>query len=582
MTSLRNAATAIWRFIWTLIHDVIVVPVRTGTLALGAHPPAIAAITWVVTGLIALLIAGIVAANPLRQLTDFIAVVDETGNSIVPAFLVPFMLFLAFALTLVLAGSQRCRLWLRILLLVTCSAILANLISSAMTVSATGPTVWVSWVALGLVVAYSFVIWTGRTRAAVDLFVLLGLILVISVLSYRGFVAGIAAITTRFDLITTTTLLVTLTSLAIPLAFVSGLSATALGVSIARGAGTYVARRAPVRIAVALLIIVILWQVIVIIPGLTERWALLGPVDAIGASIGGLALVGACWLIWRLTHRDRGAEPRSERSAVVIATAVALPIAYTLMSPILLSNVLALIGSSIVLSWSTNLQALVLVLVQILASDVVIALARFIMLIGLVVVGIVMARRGRPRLSAILLIDALIFTCILFGGGLLSALHLNWSVAEVGNVGLVIGIVLLIHWAVTRQLNADRLVVLFLVVLLAGLIRQADYFAIPIGFLIGASALALLVIGLVWGYLTDGGETHEDTPHYPRDGKLLLFLGNFLFGIAIVTWAAIGKQVSLSAQLSGTTALAVSTVGTAFIIITVLEVATARPASPTA
>lgn len=572
MRSVRDFLRTLWDLIWSLVRNVLVIPVSTGTLNLRSQPPMIAGITWVVAAIIGVLIAGIIAANPLRELTDFIAVVDETGNSVVPAFMIPLMLFLlAIAIALVLAGSQRLRLWLRVMLLIACSAILAFLVSSSITVQASGAAVVIPWTALGLIIGYSFVIWTGRTNAAIDVGILLILVTIVTLFSYRSFVAGIAVIETRFDLVTTTTLLVTLVSLAMPLAFVSGINATRLGVSIAEQAGAFIGRRVPVLVASIILVGVIIWQVVAIMPNLLNRWSALGPVDSLGAFAGGVLIILACIALWQIAHYRADRRELVEEDTSQIAADVTLPIAYTLLAPILLSNLAALTGVTVALGRSEQAQAFVLALVDALASNTAILIARVVLLIGLVFFAVRMMRRGRPRTAAVLLIDAFFIALIIYGPGLTTALRLNWSVVDLGNIGLVIGVVLFTMWAVRRSLTPDRLVVLYSIVLLSALIRQADYFALPIGFLIGASAIALLIVGLIWGFLTDGGAAHEDTPYYPRQGKILLFLGNFLFGIAIVAWAAIAKQVALAAQLADTTALAVASVGSAYVIINVLD-----------
>ncbi len=565
-----------WDFVGAMVMNVLVTPVRSGTLALRTHPASIVGITWVVTAIVGILIVTIMAANPLREMSDFIAVVDSAGNSVVPAFLVPAMLLLlALSSALVLAGSQRLRLSLRIAILVAVTAILANLIASSMTVNSEGSGAWIPWVALATIAGYSFAIWTQRTNAAIDFLVLLVLALIVAVSAYRGFIAGTEVIETRFDLITTSTLLVTLTSLALPIAFTSGLSATQLGVSIATQATEFVSRRVSARVASLILVVAIVWQVMAITPGLMQRWGELGLARSLGAVMGALLVIGLAVLCWRFAHRAGGVS--TEPDAATIAVAVAVPIAYTIMAPVLISNVLALIGATVALGRSAEMQSTVVVLVEATGSDTAIVLARMAVVVGLCVTALITRRRGQVRLTAVLLIDALMITLIVFLRGPMLALGLDWSVAELGNIGLLIGIVTLMVWGARRALSPHRLTILFTIVLLSALLRQADYFAVPVGFLIGASAMALLIVGLVWGFLTDGGATHEDTARSPRDGKLLLFLGTFLFGIAIVAWAAIGKQVYLAAQLSSTTAFAVATIGSAYVLITILDVVLPAP-----
>lgn len=573
MRSLRAVVRTLWAFIATIVGFAVVSPVRNGTLRLRDHPPAIAGITWVIAGVIAVLVGGIVAANPLRESAHLIAVVDESGSSIVPDFLVPAFLFLlAVSIALVLAGSQRLRWWiLRPLLLITCTAILGSLIATSATVSATLGTssAWRLWVALAAVFAYCLLIWTGRTRAATDFFVLLALCLFIAVASYRGFIAGMAVVDNRFDLAATMTLLLALNTLATPLAFISGLNATKLGSSITERAGDFVAQRTPVRVASLILVAIIVWQGFGVMPRLVQRWSAFGPGDIVGAALGSASILSLCALMWWLAHRESGRPTVVEKDASEIASTVAQPIAYGLAAPLLINTVLGL-AATVLGRWEGPQSAL-LGSMRPLASDTAAGIARGLVVVGIVMVAVRMITRGRPRTAAILLVDAVLLAVVFFAVPLLHAANLSWSAAALGDVGMAVGVVLFCWWGAHRTITVARMVVLYTVILLSALLRRADYFGVPFGFLLGASASAVLIVGLVWGFLTDGGEAHEGTRRTPRDGKLLLFMGSFLYGLAIAGWAVIGKQVELAEELTKSTELGVLTLGTGYIVIRILD-----------
>lgn len=573
MHSLRIAARTLRAFVTTIVGFAVVSPVRNGTLRLRDHPPAIAGITWVVAGVIGVLVGGIVAANPLRESAHLIAVVGESGSSIVPEFLVPAFLFLlAVSIALVLAGSQRLHWWvLRPLLLITCTAILGSLIATSATVSATMGTSssWTGWVALAAVVAYSLLIWSGRTSASTDFFVLLALCLFIALASYRGFITGMALADNRFDLAATMTLLFALNTLATPLAFASGLNATKLGASITERAGDFIAKRTPVRVAALILAAIIAWQIIGVAPRLADRWSRYGPGDLVGAASGSSLLLGLCALMWWLAHRDSGRQAVVEKDASEIASTVAQPIAYGLAAPLLINNVLGLVAT--LLGRWPGPQGALLRSMPALASDTAAGIARGVVIVCVVAAAVRMVGSGRPRTAVILLIDAVMLAVVFFAVPLLRAAHLSWSAASLGDVGLAVGIALFGWWGAHRSITVGRLVVLYTLILLSALIRRADYFGVPFGFLLGASATTVLIVGLVWGLLTDGGEAHEGTRGAPRDGKLLLFLGSFLYGLAIAGWAVIGKQVDLAEQLTKSTELGVLTLGTGYIVVRILD-----------
>lgn len=570
MASSRRGAATLRDFVSTVLGVAVITPVREGTLRLRDHPPAIAGITWVTSGVIAILLVGLVAANPLRATTGLIAVTDESGNSILPAFLVPAILFLlALAIALVLAGTQRLLPWQRILLLVASTAILAALIRSSALVVSDRSTGWIPWVLLAALTGYCLLIWTGRTRAAADFVVLLVLTMAIAVWSYRGFTAGAKEIDIRFDLATTTTLMLTLTTLAMPVAFTSGLAATKFGASILEQAGGFTARRTSTGIASVILLAVCLHQIVSIAPEFIGRWSELGPLGALGGIAGGVVTIGLCALVWRLTHRFAGART-AEHDVSSLATVAALPVAYALTAPLIASNLLALIGSVIVAGPG---QRGVVDAMGRLGGETAVGLMRAAVVVGLLVAGVWMTTRHRPRMAAILVIDAIMLAVVLFGVPVLQSAHLAWKVDDLGTIGLAVGIALFARWAVRGSLTPQRLTLLFTIVLLSGLIRQGDFFEVPFEFLIGASTITVLVVGLAWGFLTDGGETHEDGPRSPRDGKLLFFLGRVLFSITIAAWAVIGKQIDQAEQLGRTAELAVLTIGTAFLIVRVLELA---------
>lgn len=553
-----------------MVRDVIVAPVRDGTFNLRDHSPVAAGVAWVISGLVGILTGGIVFANTLRRHVQLTAVVDASGANIVPTFLVPAILFvLAVAIALVLAGSQRMRLWLRLLLFLACTGILGDLIASSAVTG--GSPASIMWVAFSALVAYCLLIWTGRTQLGTDFFILLALTLIITALSYRAFVAGNASMDAHFDLLTVSTLIITLTSLAMPTAFMSGLSAAKLGVSIAAAAGAFAARRTTRMAASLILTAVIAHQLVVVTPELVGRWTVLGPLDAIGSTAGAAVILIVCLFAWWLAHRVSGQWTVVEKGVSDIASAVALPLAYGLMAPVLISNAIGLFGSALTLGGSAVAQSRVVALVQAFGSETAVSLARIAVIIGLVAAGAWMIVRRRPRAAAILWIDAVLLFAVLFAVSPMRAAHVDWSVADLGDIGLVVGAVLFAGWAWRRTITPDRLVLVYLIVLSSALVRRADYFDLPFGFLIGGSAIALLLIGLVWGFLTGGGGTHQDSPHYPRDAKLLLFLGTFLFSLAMLAWSTVGKQIELARELSGKSGLGLLTLGTGYVLVYVFD-----------
>jgi len=126
----------------------------------------------------------------------------------------------------------------------------------------------------------------------------------------------------------------------------------------------------------------------------------------------------------------------------------------------------------------------------------------------------------------------------------------SWTPADFGDIGVLTCAALAVYWTVTRRWVTDRAGLLLLILLMSALIRQAAILEVPLGFLISASAAGVLIFGLFWSFLTGGSATHEDSAHATRDRRLLLFLGESLYAIAIVAWAVIGKQTEASGHVA--------------------------------
>ena len=146
-----------------------------------------------------------------------------------------------------------------------------------------------------------------------------------------------------------------------------------------------------------------------------------------------------------------------------------------------------------------------------------------------------------------------------------------WTPEQFGDLGVVLAGLLAIRAIARRTWNRDVAGLVLVVLLMSALMRQAAILEVPIGLLLSASATALLIFGLAWGFVTGGSSVHEDSAHAHRDRRLLLFLGQSLYGIALVAWAVIGKEVDALATLSEVTALALLTVGTSLILVTVYQ-----------
>lgn len=548
-----------------MVVTVIITPVRRGTLDLRHHRASIAAIAIFVAVVYASVMTAILLANPLRSASDLVSAVTDQGIAAVPSFLLPAtFLLLSLAMALILAGSQRAAWWLRLILLVTVTAILALVVIPSRSASTGGVGSWLAVVTLVGTVAYAVVVWSRRTRVDVDFLVFWILTGGTMLLAYRGFIDQLSYFGQRLDLVTAAVLLWYLTVLAAPVAFLSGFNATAFGVSIVDWGARYVAGRVRRLAVLACIVVVLVWQVWVVISGWLNAAADAGTVllDHLGAII----LVCACGAAWLGISR----RPATTDSPPVGAAAlrVVVPIAYALMATAIINAVLGLV--QVVLSAvrpGVGVDALAAAM-EVMASTSVVRIDRLVVVIACGVAAVLLASRGRQTLALVLAIDAIVLTMVFIVPSISALEWLHWTPEAVSDLGLVIVAGLLAWFWLRRELTHERVHLLLGLALLAALVRQADFFALPIGFLIGASTIALLLFGLTWGFLTDGSSVHVDSAHQPRDARLLLLLGQFLFGITIVSWAVIGKQVEAMSQLSQLTSASVASVGTALILAT--------------
>ena len=563
----------IGRFLQDLWLIVLFRPVRHGTLDLGPHARGVAGIAWAVAVLYGLVVVSIVLANPLRSVSDLESSISDTAFLVVPTFLLPAVLcLLGISFGLLLAGSQQAPWWRRILYLVVVGGALASVVGICIGLGSSRELAWASAILLGLALLYSIAIWTGRTSASWDGFIMVVLASGILLATYRSLVSQQLLGASSGELVTISLVLTQVATLAIPVAFLSGVNAAALGVSLASWSGEEVGRRSVPVVGAVLVVVVLGWQWVVVVGRLlggAGGWAS-GAREVAAATV----LLGLCALAWRLCHRGAPAPDTSPVDVAASCVAVAVPVSYGVTAAAFLSALIGALGVSLSLAFSDAVASPFLQLLDIVGSLAFLEGVRVAVVGGLLIGAVVLARRGASILAAVAGIDAIVLATFYWTGRFLPGWE--WSPTALGDVGLVIATALAVAWTVRRRWSRERSGFLILLVLLSALVRQADVLAVPLGFLIGASAAALLVVGLVWGFLTDGGQAHEDSPRFPRDRQLLTLLGTFLFAITIVAWAVIGKDVDTSIVLADAGGQAVWTLGSAMVITVVLSALTPR------
>ncbi|MCA1943293.1 MAG: hypothetical protein LDL15_06765, partial [Yonghaparkia sp.] len=138
-----------------------------------------------------------------------------------------------------------------------------------------------------------------------------------------------------------------------------------------------------------------------------------------------------------------------------------------------------------------------------------------------------------------------------------------------------------------RQLDYRRLALLLTALLLSAAAAWRDVLADPLSAVIGASGLALVLFGFVWGFLTDADITHGHSRAYPRPARVLLFLANAVFGVTVLAYGALARSVDAGIDLDAFAQFGDQLLGTAVILAAVMAVwaaavsADSRPARAT-
>ena len=539
------------------LSTTLVTPVREGTFALREHSASAVGVAIVAAVVFGGLLVAIVAARPLRHSVDLISAPTASGLLAVPGFLVPALLAAAtFAFALLIAGAIRCRALVAmpvvLVVLLLCFVLVAS--GSSSTIGARPP--WEGYVLVALTGATAVA--AGRWRGSVlrDVTVLVVLLEAIAVVCQRDLTRIATESGVRIDIATLALVLTFVTTLALPLSVASGLGAVdasaGLVLGVTRGLTGSLPRAALVVLALALGV----WQWWVLLGGGWTRDRLLGWLSA------GIVLM-VCALIWWRCRvpgtRDADDAVRSE------ARRFSLPVAYGLASAVLVGGLISLVGLGVHLATGRALDEVLAPVGDGLLGIGGITLARVVVVVFLAIAGVVLRRRGQGRAAALAWIDAILIASYALSATTPSAMWWPWSLGAMADVGLI-ALTLLAGAVALRRRASSLLVPLVITLALIALLRRADALSAPVTLIVGGSATAVLVVGLAWGFLTDGASAHRHTPGLPRDGRLLLLLGNFIFTAAVVAWAAIGLQSQPYDDLQAAANVGVQTLGTGLLV----------------
>lgn len=590
----RPSTPIVRDFLSGALQAIIIRPLRTGTFALGRHDGSTAGFAIVVGALYALTLVAILCGAWLRSTTELVSGQDGSSRTVVPVPLVPAVLLLVgIAMALLLAGAQRCRWWLRILALVTALAVLGALVVDA-AARDRGPVLLIAIIGLLGTVLASVWSWVTAPRLAVQSLALVVAVETCMVASYRSLVAGGEGLDLPYEVLQTSAILGIFILLVTPLAFLGGLKTVAFGVSMCTWSAAFARTRLTLRSGRILMVVVLIgagtlagwsWWSALVTTSAIGPWLLrtyLMPIAIVALGI------GCWWLVQRIPARrsnpvrqsvqSRKGSPLAEDvsedegrvpEAVVddAARTLALPTSLAFLASALIGVPLLIVRRLLIDVFPSN--PLLDGLVTAVRGEQVLTATRWLACIGIAAGCIWLARTGRSLMAGIAAVSTVMLTAFLLVQPGAPLGDWAWSVDALGDLGTVSAMVLAVAFAGRRCLSLERVQIVILIALLSMLARQADFFTVPFSFIAGIAGSAFLIFGLVWGFLTDGGGAQRDSVGYPRNARMLMFLGQALFGISIVAWATIGRRTLDAQTLSDFASISVQTLGTALILATI-------------
>ncbi|MDO9589607.1 MAG: hypothetical protein Q7J04_00505, partial [Microcella sp.] len=361
--------------------------------------------------------------------------------------------------------------------------------------------------------------------------------------------------------------------LAVPAALAAGVvvaqvavTAWRSAVAVAGGRGRVTSSGVPLTLLV-LLGVVAFWRLAdVAVPALMNGEADPELLSALPGSMLLLLFVGAFWWALQAVRRTRGPGADAVEAGL---DSVAVPVAIGLtitIAPI----VVLLLTVQVAASWGlpASIQTIALQVAAVLSSTVVVALTRSLVGAILLVVAVVMARRGSRGAPEMLMAIGLIALASTIPA--LVGLTAPWSSDALALIIAVATVTLLVVWAVRRELDERRAALLATALVLSAAMAWREVIADPLSIVIGSSGVALVLFGFVWGFVTDAGATHDDSAAYPRPARVLLFLANAVFGVTVLSFGVLARDLDVPINLDDFAQFGDQLLGTALIICAVV------------
>ncbi|SDE00667.1 hypothetical protein [Auraticoccus monumenti] len=546
------------RFVVELVGLVLVQPVRRGRVRAQGWPRGLGPVVGVALG--GYLLAGllVVAAGPLRRLDDLAT--STEGDTLPDLALAPLLLLVTLALSLAFTSGLHAHRWATtaITVLVGVQLVLVGVLSFP----TAGPGVLlVTLTALtGLLVL--ILVRRRRSFAWFEFALVTGLVvlgLVVPLLMTQG---GQRQLGFDSRVLSVTQLFVLLSPLAIPALMIGGAALVEIAVAAA-GWGLRLVRDdapRPVWRALAVALVVVglagvAWRL------REDRWALLTSAVPLLLAVTALVLLRAPW---------RPVDDQVAPDELVAAwPRLLVPLAVgscALLLPSVVAVAVQVVATAAGHPGGGALDALVLWL----TSSQSVGLLRLLMVLVAVALALRWARRGEHARPLLLVsFAALLLPNVI---GVLSGSRVSFPRTDDALAAdvIVLAVLLLVAFAVARQLTARRLTALMLVLALSGCYVFRQVLADPVGLVLGASAVALTLFGLLWRLLTDAGWTHSGSAAFPLPTRVLFFWANALLAVSSLAFVALGRSSGGVTDVTGFTVFGDHVLGTPLYLAAVL------------
>lgn len=550
-TGARRVTDVVADVVRTTFHEFLWKALRAGAVRLRGLSGGMQATIVVSTLLLLATTVSFAAPGILRESSHLLVVPDGAGRgTLVPSALVPITFaLLTIGAALALGGALHATLPARLGILFVYLTVALGFHGLATSLeSASGTSTWPGWLFIAGVPVMFAVRWRAKPRPATELVVLLVLVAGTFAVSGHSLVAADRFTGQAFALQQLSLLLGQLALVSFPLLFVAGLDVIGFGIEATTSVVRFIDRRVNGTVIRIMLAVVLVWRGKDVVGRLLD--------DALLPIVGSallVALIGAWWWwLGRFGPRP-GTEPGDD-SVDHGSGRVRLPLGLAFAGISLVLAPTLLLAQS--LAFFDVLPQLIRLLGNVadaLSNETVVFAYRLTIGITMCVLGVRAARSENRTLAMFLGAVGIseIVSQLLDHAGPLDALL--WADAKpIDSVWTLVIVGVSIRWALRRELSASRAARMLFIAALGALLSRPEAIADPLSPWIGFAGVGVIVFGLVWGFLTQGGWTNLDTPKFPRSSRVFLYLGYSLFSVALLSWFAVTHDIAELATIQGT------------------------------